>query len=81
MGVAGEEAHGDVFVVEGLDAAAGECAGGVAANQEAEHHGGGRISKSGRLLGGFNASNYFIRQFRKVTGLSPRNYRLREAAT
>ncbi len=29
---------------------------------------------------GFNDSNYFTRQFRKVTGLSPRNYRLRQGA-
>lgn len=28
---------------------------------------------------GFNDSNYFTRQFRKVTGLSPRAYRLRHA--
>jgi len=27
---------------------------------------------------GFNDSNYFTRQFRKVTGLSPRDYRLRQ---
>ena len=27
---------------------------------------------------GFNDSNYFTRQFRKITGLSPRNYRLRQ---
>ena len=27
---------------------------------------------------GFNDSNYFTRQFTKVTGLSPRNYRLRQ---
>ena len=26
---------------------------------------------------GFNDSNYFTRQFRKATGLSPRDYRLR----
>ena len=29
---------------------------------------------------GFNDSNYFTRQFTKVTGLSPRNYRLRQGA-
>lgn len=29
---------------------------------------------------GFNDSNYFTRQFRKHTGLSPRDYRLRQAA-
>jgi len=29
---------------------------------------------------GFNDSNYFTRQFRKVTGLAPRDYRLRHAA-
>ena len=29
---------------------------------------------------GFNGSNYFTRQFRQVTGLSPRNYRLRQGA-
>ncbi len=28
---------------------------------------------------GFNDSNYFTRQFTKLTGLSPRNYRLRKA--
>ncbi|MES2660684.1 MAG: helix-turn-helix domain-containing protein [Verrucomicrobiota bacterium] len=28
---------------------------------------------------GFNDSNYFTRQFRKVTGFSPRDYRLRQA--
>ena len=27
---------------------------------------------------GFNDSNYFTRQFRKVTGFSPRAYRLRQ---
>jgi AraC-like DNA-binding protein len=27
---------------------------------------------------GFNDSNYFTRQFRKVTGVSPRNYRLKQ---
>lgn len=29
---------------------------------------------------GFNDSNYFTRQFRKSTGLSPRNYRLRQGS-
>lgn len=29
---------------------------------------------------GFNDSNYFTRQFRKITGLSPRDYRLRQGA-
>ncbi len=29
---------------------------------------------------GFNDSNYFTRQFRKITGLSPRSYRLRQGA-
>ena len=29
---------------------------------------------------GFNDSNYFTRQFRKITGLSPRNYRSRQSA-
>lgn len=29
---------------------------------------------------GFNDSNYFTRQFRKVTGFSPRDYRLRQGA-
>ncbi len=30
---------------------------------------------------GFNDSNYFTRQFRKVTGLSPRAYRIRQIGT
>jgi AraC-like DNA-binding protein len=30
---------------------------------------------------GFNDSNYFTRQFRKITGLSPRNYRLRQGSS
>lgn len=30
---------------------------------------------------GFNDSNYFTRQFTKVTGLSPRNYRLRQGGS
>ena len=30
---------------------------------------------------GFNDSNYFTRQFRKINGLSPRDYRLRQGTT
>ncbi len=40
MGVAGEEAHGDVLKCERLDAPAGEGASRVTINEQAQHHGG-----------------------------------------
>jgi hypothetical protein len=50
VGVGGEEAHGDVFKGERFDAATGECAGGIAVNQQAEHHAGRVLGVAGAAL-------------------------------
>ena len=47
MGIGAEEAHGDVLPGGALDAAGADEAGGIAINEQAEHHGGRVLGVAG----------------------------------
>ena len=64
VGVAGEEAHGDVFVGERLDAATGEGACRVTVNQQTEHHGGWVLGAAGAALGGVRSAQ--VQRFDRI---------------